>query len=297
MSSNLDKREAPPPSSDSAAAVRNRKIRWTDSDPLANHPAGLYQLSPEQQTTLVEWVRAVLVPAKAVFRRSSYGMKRDFAREPDGFYIKSGAFKGAMLAAGFRPVDETAINWFFRVRPARRLDAFEKQARGVLGNSWLVRDRWREKGYLATTPTNRLRIAQHAKACRREGRVRLVLLQERHRSEVILDTRPARSALSGAAIREIEVLFRAIDPDGRRWSIRGSSLVSIRRIMPHEAEMVRDSLKRITEGDGILRADRGLRKGGGSMPDTPNSGSVEGTETHPPMLQGEKQSIIVAEPE
>ena len=72
----------------------------------ANDPGGFQKLEPEQQSALVDWIRAVLVPANTVFRRNSYGMKHDFDREPDGFYVYNGAFKGAMLAAGFLPVDE-----------------------------------------------------------------------------------------------------------------------------------------------------------------------------------------------
>ena len=78
-----------------------RRDELAERDWEANDPAGFQKLEPEQQTALVDWIRAVLVPAKTVFRRNSYGMKHDFDREPDGFYVKNGAFKAPCWRLAF----------------------------------------------------------------------------------------------------------------------------------------------------------------------------------------------------
>ena len=75
----------------------------------------------------------------------SYCMKHDFEHEPYGFYIRNGAFQGAMLAAGFCPVDERELNWRFRVKPTRELDSREKAELQLVGRGWLRRERWREE--------------------------------------------------------------------------------------------------------------------------------------------------------
>lgn len=98
------------------------------------------QLSTDQRGALLGWIWDVLVPACRVFHRTSYGMKHDFEREPGGFYVTNGMFKGAMLAAGFRPVDASEINWRFRVRPVHELHEHEKQLMRVIGCGWLTRD-------------------------------------------------------------------------------------------------------------------------------------------------------------
>jgi hypothetical protein len=121
-------------------STRQRRDELAQRDWAANDPAGFQELQPEEQAALVDWIRAVLVPAKTVFRRNSYGMKHDFDREPDGFYVHNGAFKGAMLAAGFGRVDENDLNWRFRVRPAQELARWEQRQRRVCGREWLVRN-------------------------------------------------------------------------------------------------------------------------------------------------------------
>jgi hypothetical protein len=65
-------------------ASGRRRDKLAERDWAANDPTGFQKLEPEQQTALVDWIRNVLAPAKGIFRRNSYGMKHDFAREPDG---------------------------------------------------------------------------------------------------------------------------------------------------------------------------------------------------------------------
>ena len=57
----------------------------------------LNDLSAGQQAVLISWIRDVLVPAERVYQPNSYSMKHDFEREPEGFYVTNGMFKGAML--------------------------------------------------------------------------------------------------------------------------------------------------------------------------------------------------------
>lgn len=41
-------------------------------------------------------------------------------RDGGGFYVTNGAFKGAMLAAGYKPVKRGEQNWQFRQRPTNK---------------------------------------------------------------------------------------------------------------------------------------------------------------------------------
>ena len=89
----------------------------------ANSPECLNDLSAEQQAVLINWIRDVLVTAERVYTPNSYIMKHDFEREPEGFYVTNGMFKGAMLRASFAPVNPREVNWRFRVKPAWELSA------------------------------------------------------------------------------------------------------------------------------------------------------------------------------
>lgn len=207
-----------------------RRSELAERDWAANDPAGFQKLEPEQQATLLDWIRAVLVLAKTVFRRTSYGMKHDFDREPDGFYVYNGAFKGAMLAAGFPPVDASELNWRFRVKPAWPLERWEMEQRRQWGRCWLVCDRWREKGYMVTTPGQHRRIREHDAACQRERRTKLLVLRGASVAEIILDTAPGGYRLTDAAVEEIAALFNRLNPSGRNWSITNNCLAVIRRV-------------------------------------------------------------------
>jgi hypothetical protein len=224
-----------------------RRSELAERDWAANDPAGFQKLEPEHQTALVDWIRAVLVPAKTVFRRTSYGMKHDFDREPDGFYVYNGAFKGAMLAAGFDPVDASELNWRFRVKPAWPLQRWEMEQRRQWGRCWLVRDRWREKGYMVTTPGQHRRIGEHDATCRRERRTKLLVLRGADVAQIILDAYPAGYRLTDAAVEEIAAVFDKLNPSGRNWSITNNCLAVIRRVPVWHAEEVAAALVQIAE--------------------------------------------------
>ena len=80
-------------------------------------PAEFKKLSAQECESLLNWIRARLVVAKTVYRTSSYGLKHQFEEAPDGFYVTNGAFKGAMIAAGFRPTDD-GRNSLYRIKAA-----------------------------------------------------------------------------------------------------------------------------------------------------------------------------------
>ena len=195
-------------------STQHRRDEPAERDWAANDPAGFQKLKPEEQAALVDWIRAVLVPAKTVFRRNSYGMKHDFDREPDGFYVYNGAFKGAMLAAGLRPVDENDLNWRFRVKPAHKLARWEQRQRRVYGRGWLVRNRWREKGYEVIEGAQWLRAQEHSRVCWRERRPRVVVLRAKYLAQVVLDTEPAGHRLTREAVAAVLGGLRRIRSEG-----------------------------------------------------------------------------------
>jgi hypothetical protein len=80
-----------------------------------DRPEAYEKLAPAEQAALLEWTRLAIKPAKTIAPNTSYGIKHDF--ESVGFYISYGQLKGAMLTAGYAPVDPDELNWEFRIRP------------------------------------------------------------------------------------------------------------------------------------------------------------------------------------
>lgn len=219
-----------------------------ESDWAANDPAAFQRLTPQEQSALVDWIRAVLAPAKTVFRRTSYGMKHDFEREPDGFYIYNGAFKGAMLAAGFDPVEASELNWRFRVKPSHPLCRWEQVQRRQFGRKWLVRDRWRDKGYAVLETTARPRIMVHSRECWAERRPKVVVLRARSTAQAILDMAPTGCRLTRAAVAAVLSVFAEFDPQGRRSVVINEQSAVIRRVPVWNAEEVAVALVKIADG-------------------------------------------------
>ena len=229
-------------------ASGRRTDKLAERDWEANDPAGFHKLESEQQTALVDWIRAVLVPAKKVFRRNSYGMKHDFDREPEGFYVYNGAFKGAMLSAGFHPVDEGELNWRFRVKPAQELARWEQRQRGVYGRGWLVRNRWREKGYAVLQGAQRQRTMEHRRECWRENRPNVVVLRAKHVAKISLDTAPAGYRLTREAVGAVLAMFAEFDPKGEHSYVINEQLAVIRHVPVWRAEEVAAALVKIVLG-------------------------------------------------
>lgn len=87
-----------------------------------NLPDDYATLKYPQQRYLQLWIRRTFTPCGRVHRLSSYALKHYFEND-GGFYVTNGAFKGAMLAAGFQPTKATAsdINWRFKLKLIRDL--------------------------------------------------------------------------------------------------------------------------------------------------------------------------------
>jgi hypothetical protein len=82
-------------------------------------PSEYQNLLADTRAELLLWIWRNLTPTKAkVHLSTSYGLKHTF-EDDAGFYISNGAFKGAMLEAGYEPVDPRERNWRFRCTKAR----------------------------------------------------------------------------------------------------------------------------------------------------------------------------------
>jgi hypothetical protein len=77
-------------------------------------PSEYQELCPDTRAEVLLWIWRNLKPTKAkVYPGTSYGLKHAF-EDDAGTYISNGAFKGAMLEAGYLPVDRRERNWRFR---------------------------------------------------------------------------------------------------------------------------------------------------------------------------------------
>ena len=246
MNSELTAGERQPTSTGTIARPNRWEVYKREME--ANSPAQFLELEPAEQAALLDWIKSVLVPAKTPFRRNSYGMKHDFDREPDGFYVRNGAFKGAMVAAGFPPVDEYEVNWRFRVRPAKILSRMEQREHAFFGRNWLARDRWREKGYIVLQPTQRLRVLQHGRECSAERRPQIVVLRERYVAKITMDTAPAGYRLTREAVAAVLAVFEEFDPKGSRSWVMNEQLAVIRRVPGPRVADVAASLLSIANG-------------------------------------------------
>ncbi len=97
--------------------LRERKTKIVNGHPFTDGDNKLFSdLSPEQQITLLMWIKYGLLPSKGINpHRTSYGLKQEFEWEAH-FYLTNNQFKDAMLMCGFAPADETELNWRFRIK-------------------------------------------------------------------------------------------------------------------------------------------------------------------------------------
>jgi len=79
-------------------------------------PERFDELDPVRADELLRWISRKVVPWSRGYRRagSSYGLKHEAERELN--YITNGQMKGAMLAAGYKPLDPSAQNWTWSIR-------------------------------------------------------------------------------------------------------------------------------------------------------------------------------------
>lgn len=81
-----------------------------------NSPSYFLKFSDKEQETLVNYCLVAFVPSDYTLKdSSSYGMKHIFENSPTGFYVSNGQFKGAMLMAGFIPVNPHELNWNYKI--------------------------------------------------------------------------------------------------------------------------------------------------------------------------------------
>lgn len=77
-------------------------------------------LTKDQQEKLDAWIDRNICPQKTPNNyRTSYGIKH-YAERNLGFYISNNQFKDAMLLYGYKPVNETELNWHFRISEKSR---------------------------------------------------------------------------------------------------------------------------------------------------------------------------------
>jgi hypothetical protein len=82
-------------------------------------PAEFHNCGPDTRAELLLWIWRNLKPTKVkIHPCASYCMKHSF-EDDTGFYVSNGAFKGAMLEAGYEPVDPKERNWRFRYTRVR----------------------------------------------------------------------------------------------------------------------------------------------------------------------------------
>lgn len=101
---------------DRESVIRNKlpPLYFSGED---DNPASFLNLSPQEKTTLVAWVLNTLVKGKSINTEiTSYGIKHLFDKSLNGFYIKNGVMKGAMLIADFKVSDMQQQNWCFNIR-------------------------------------------------------------------------------------------------------------------------------------------------------------------------------------
>lgn len=81
-----------------------------------NSPSDFLKLSNKKQEALVNYCLVAFVPSDYTLKsHTSYGMKHVFEGSPTGFYVSNGQFKGAMLIAGFVPVNPHELNWIYKI--------------------------------------------------------------------------------------------------------------------------------------------------------------------------------------
>lgn len=85
---------------------------------VVNQPSEYAKLPEGEKATLQAWIREKLFPASSPGRYSSYGLKHTFQNSDGGSYVTNGQFKGAMLVAGYEPLNRYDLNWMFGYRLA-----------------------------------------------------------------------------------------------------------------------------------------------------------------------------------
>ena len=82
-----------------------------------NDPNDFYDLPPERQEELLDWIRTHLYPIHTINYAHDSSVIRGLIDlgSKEKSYFSNGQFKGAMLEAGFRPSSYKTLNWYFNV--------------------------------------------------------------------------------------------------------------------------------------------------------------------------------------
>ena len=162
-----------------------------------------------------------------------------------------------------------------------------------------MRDRWRGKGYVVAMRNQCRRIVEHDAACRREQRLKLLVLSGAQCAEIIMDTDPAGFRLTDTAATEIAALFDRLNPSGRNWSITNNCLAVIRRVPVDQAEEVAAALVKIALGCLVgATGDSGV-SATGEFPQLSRfgeAGPVAGLEPEGPYLGGFGREASLTKP-
>lgn len=91
----------------------NKPSYWNELQYQANTPLAFLKLSKVKQQKLVEYCKKNFTHRKTPnYHWSSYGLKHFFENsQPEISHVFNGQFKGAMLIAGFIPVNLHEMNW------------------------------------------------------------------------------------------------------------------------------------------------------------------------------------------
>ena len=81
---------------------------------MRDDPKEYDKLPQEEKQAVQYWISKAIKPATKEASSSSYGLKHDYEHE-SGIYISNAEFKGAMLAAGYAPNNESGQNWLFNI--------------------------------------------------------------------------------------------------------------------------------------------------------------------------------------
>jgi hypothetical protein len=101
----------------SEVSIRNGMKEWIESRNDRCYDTGLYNELPQEiKAELDNWIQSNIMPDEnSKFPRSSYGLKTDFRRDT-GIYIYSGVLDGALMAAGYKPVNTNDKNKFYSIK-------------------------------------------------------------------------------------------------------------------------------------------------------------------------------------
>ena len=90
------------------------------------YPERFFSLSREQQETLVAWCKQFEPIKKINPSHISNGLKHIFQDSEGGFSVSDGAFKGAMIEAGFLVNDPDKLNWSFNISKKSVMNAWDR---------------------------------------------------------------------------------------------------------------------------------------------------------------------------